>query len=100
MFSPFTYAPRDCLGKNFAQMEMRTILANVFYRYHFTLSEPYAKFDEKTAGFPLENLQATVGPRDITPEGLEATKRRFDNGQTPQMAMYLKVNARQPSSSL
>ena len=99
-FSPFTYAPRDCLGKNFAQMEMRTILANVFYRYHFTLSEPYAKFDEKTAGFPLENLQATVGPRDITPEGLEATKRRFDNGQTPQMAMYLKVNARQPSSSL
>jgi cytochrome P450 len=28
-FSPFTYEPRDCLGKNFAQMEMRTIMANV-----------------------------------------------------------------------
>ena len=25
-FSPFTYAPRDCIGKNFAQMEMRLIL--------------------------------------------------------------------------
>ena len=29
------------LGKNFAQMEMRAILANVFHRYSFTCSEPY-----------------------------------------------------------
>ena len=25
-FSPFSYEPRDCLGKNFAQMEMRLML--------------------------------------------------------------------------
>ena len=40
-FSPFTFTPRDCLGKNFAQMEMRTILANVFRKYDVVLSEPY-----------------------------------------------------------
>jgi benzoate 4-monooxygenase len=26
-YSPFTFTPRDCMGKNFAQMEMRVILA-------------------------------------------------------------------------
>ena len=46
-FSPFTFAPRDCLGKNFAQMEMRTILANVFHKYHFELSEPYKNLTPK-----------------------------------------------------
>merc|ERR1712166_510014 len=40
-FSPFTFAPRDCLGKNFAQMEMRTILAHIFHKYDVVLSEPY-----------------------------------------------------------
>ena len=25
-FSPFTYGPRDCIGKNFSQIEMRLIL--------------------------------------------------------------------------
>ena len=72
-------------------MEMRTILANVFHKYHFELSEPYKNFDAKKAGYGVENFQATMGPRDLTPEGLEATKRRADNNQTPQMAMYLKV---------
>ena len=99
-FSPFTFAPRDCLGKNFAQMEMRAILVNVFHKYHFELSEPYKNFDAKKAGYGVENFQATMGPRDLTPEGLEATKRRADKNQTPQMAMYLKVTARKPSSRL
>ena len=29
-FSPFTYGPRDCIGKNFSQIEMRIILLNLF----------------------------------------------------------------------
>jgi cytochrome P450 len=67
-FSPFTFQPRDCLGKNFAQMEMRMILAHLFHKFHFTLSEPYAKWDPAT-DVPLENNQGTSGPRDLTPEG-------------------------------
>ena len=28
-FSPFTHTPRDCIGKNFAQMEMRSVHVHV-----------------------------------------------------------------------
>ncbi|PYH43686.1 cytochrome P450 [Aspergillus saccharolyticus JOP 1030-1] len=35
-FQPFSYGPRNCLGKNLAYHEMRIILAKVLY--HFTLS--------------------------------------------------------------
>ena len=28
-FSPFTYGPQDCIGKNFSQMEMRVILLHL-----------------------------------------------------------------------
>ena len=34
-FSPFSYAPRDCLGKNFAQMEMRLILLYLLTSFYF-----------------------------------------------------------------
>merc|ERR1712232_571513 len=68
-FSPFTYAPRECLGKNFAHMEMRTILSHVFRHFSFTLSEPYARYDSARDG-PIENAQGTMGPRDLSPEGL------------------------------
>jgi cytochrome P450 len=41
-FLPFTLAPRDCLGKNFAQMEMRVILIALLARFTFQLSNPQA----------------------------------------------------------
>merc|ERR1712093_176105 len=37
-FSPFTHTPRDCIGKNFAQMEMRTILTQLFKQFTFELT--------------------------------------------------------------
>ena len=37
-FSPFTYGPRNCIGKNFSQMEMRLILLYLFRDYDFELS--------------------------------------------------------------
>jgi len=43
-FSPFTFTPRDCLGKNFAHMEMRAILAHLFHRFEFKLTSPYVVF--------------------------------------------------------
>lgn len=100
-FSPFTFAPRECLGKNFAQMEMRAILANVFRRFTLELSEPYARHNLARDG-PVENFQGTMGPRDLTPEGLEESARRLEKGMTPTMAMYLKAVPRQfvPSAKL
>ena len=77
---------------------MRTILSNVFRKYSFSLSEPYAAYDRERDG-PIENWSATMGPKDLTPEGVEATERRFANGQGPQMAMYLKVHSRTPPSA-
>jgi cytochrome P450 len=42
-FSPFTYPPRDCLGKNFAQIEMRLILLHLLKKFSFILTDNQAK---------------------------------------------------------
>ena len=42
-FSPFTYGPRDCMGRNFAQMEMRIILAYLLRSFDFELAGPVAE---------------------------------------------------------
>ncbi len=108
-FSPFTFAPRDCLGKNFAQMEMRTILANVFHKFSFEMSDVYKNFNWKEYGHDIENFQGTLGPRDITPEGVKATAERMAArtggpaglaGGGPVNGLYLKVVPRKPRASL
>lgn len=94
-FSPFTFQPRDCLGKNFAHMEIRVIIANLFRHFTFELSEPYAAWAPETHG-PIENFQATIGPRDLTPEGVEENKRRQEIRRGPRMAMWCKLIPRRP----
>ena len=72
-------------------MEMRTILANVFYKFNLELSEPYSDENVKKNG-GLENLGATMGPCDMTPEGLETTRRRMlgeIEPNKPKMGMHL-----------
>ena len=55
-FSPFTYPPRDCIGKNFSHLEMRVILLYLIKNFYF---EP--KY------LNMEGLNhATMGPRDPT----------------------------------
>jgi len=39
-YMPFTSAPRDCIGKNFAHMEARLILTELLRNYEFKLAEP------------------------------------------------------------
>ena len=39
-FHPFTRGPRDCFGKNFAQAEMRVIIAHLLHNFNFDLAEP------------------------------------------------------------
>jgi len=86
-FSPFTYAPRDCIGKNFAQMEMRTIMAHMLRNFTFELVEPYAnlplELDPLDPNNPLlgDNSIGTLGPDDlilpgdVRPDGIIRAKR-------------------------
>ena len=39
-FHPFTRGPRDCYGKNFAQAEIRVVLAHLLHNFSFDLAEP------------------------------------------------------------
>ena len=63
-FSPFTHTPRDCIGKNFAQMEMRTIITQLFKNFTFELSE-----EEKTSNLGTSIARGlnngTMGPTDV-----------------------------------
>ncbi|EQL00245.1 cytochrome P450 3A17 [Ophiocordyceps sinensis CO18] len=38
VFKPFSYGPRDCIGKNLAYSEMRLIICRLFYRFDFELA--------------------------------------------------------------
>ncbi|RYP50574.1 hypothetical protein DL769_010934 [Monosporascus sp. CRB-8-3] len=39
VFQPFSFGPRNCLGKNLAYAEMRLILARVIWNFNLTLAE-------------------------------------------------------------
>ena len=70
-FSPFTHTPRDCIGKNFAQMEMRTILTQIFKNFTFELSEAEKKW--VAAGEGKHGKRGanggTMGPEDVDHPG-------------------------------
>ena len=91
-FSPFTYGPRDCIGKNFAQLEMRLILLNIFKHYNFIL-------DQKQNSEIFNNIEvnkATMGPMDIYNPINKYNKgfRPFNNG------MYVNIIKRRLDSAL
>lgn len=77
-YSPFTYSPRNCLGKNFSHMEMRLILLNIFKNFDFQLDE----YQKKTVNNPkyLGLNTFTLGPKSIKQDEL--------------LGMYLKINLR------
>ena len=60
-FSPFTYGPRDCIGKNFSQMEMRIILLHLLQTYSFELTEKQKFMGDEYFTFN----KFTMGPRNI-----------------------------------
>lgn len=70
-FSPFAHAPRHCLGRNFAQMEMRLIMLNLLRRFTFELAPPYDQLmDARTTATAEANEfrgvnRATMGPMDL-----------------------------------
>ena len=55
-FSPFTYGLRDCIGKNFSQIEMRIILLHLLKHYNFTLTEKQKNtYSNEDIGFNEKN---------------------------------------------
>ena len=64
-FSPFTYGPRDCIGKNFSQIEMRIILLYLLksYRFSLTKKETVTEYNTFTLGF-LDGLYMDVERRE------------------------------------
>merc|ERR1711865_706955 len=65
-FSPFTHTPRDCIGKNFAQMEMRTILTQLFKNFTFELTEGEKAAVEQIGTDMRRGKNAgTLGPMDV-----------------------------------
>lgn len=85
-FSPFTYGPRDCIGKNFSQIEMRLILLHLLKNYNFSLTEKqantYVQEDMSYNSF-------TMGPRNIYNELME------DSNQ----GMYVNITIRDKGGS-
>lgn len=76
-YSPFTYGPRNCLGKNFAHMEMRLILLNIFKNHDFIL-DPHQSATVNDPNYMGINT-FTMGPLDIHGDYL---------------GMYMKVHLR------
>ncbi|GBG27143.1 Cytochrome P450 4F12 [Hondaea fermentalgiana] len=59
-FCPFTFGPRDCIGKAFALLEARTILVSFLSRFTFELAPPSAG---KSVAEISINI-GTLGPKD------------------------------------
>jgi cytochrome P450 len=97
-FSPFAHNPRSCLGKNFAQMEMRLIIAYLLKDFDFSLAPPYDQLmgmENKVA--PTANEfrgvnRATMGPMDLE------NSQRCSWGIRHQYALKLFPKLRSPSA--
>ena len=80
-FSPFTYGPRDCIGKNFSQIEMRIILLYLFKNFTFSLPE------KQIHTYNQDNISingSTLAPRNIYNKNLYEKKS----------GMYFNINHR------
>ncbi len=85
-FSPFSYTPRDCLGKNFAQMEIRLILIHFLSRFTFSLSDDQKKRSDANY---LGINRATLGPENIREPRHLPNKILLDN---PSMALWVNIS--------
>jgi len=65
-FSPFTYGPRNCLGKNFSHMEMRLILLYLFKDYDFILTSLQSKISSDPNYMGINTF--TMGPASVGEE--------------------------------
>jgi len=89
-FSPFAHDPRSCLGRNFAQMEMRLIILHLLRCFTFSLAPPHdALMTTKLGPLPREGEwhalnRVTLGPMNPAKSSMHSWGERFTNG----MQMY------------
>ena len=50
-FKPFSYGPRDCIGKSFALAEMRYLIVRLLYRFDLELRDGQDDWHEKQRVF-------------------------------------------------
>jgi cytochrome P450 len=63
-FMPFTLPPRDCLGRNFAMMEMRAVLLALLCRFKMELAGPPAGAEGSTREQRTGHNQVTLRPEN------------------------------------
>jgi cytochrome P450 len=86
-FSPFTYGPRDCIGKNFSQIEMRIILLYLIKNFIFIIpKQQIEKYNYENISFNSK----TLAPRNIFNKDLY--ERKF--------GMYVKILSKNISSKI
>jgi len=94
-FSPFAHNPRSCLGKNFAQMEMRLILVHLLNQFEFSLAPPFDQLmGVKLGATPgvdeFHGLnRATMGPKDPS----RSTRHSWGDRYTYAMNMCVKARS-------
>ena len=91
-FSPFSYGPRDCLGKNFAAIEMRLILLYLLKDFTFCLTQDQLLNVSNEINNSIN--RATLGPkniRDFRPAPI------FIDLSNPSYGMWVNVIKRKPS---
>mmetsp|Transcript_15004 Transcript_15004/g.31422 ORF Transcript_15004/g.31422 Transcript_15004/m.31422 type:complete len:622 (-) Transcript_15004:275-2140(-) len=94
-FSPFAHAPRSCLGRNFAQLEMRLIMLYLLQRFEFKLAPPYDQLMGVETGVLPGVLEfrginrGTMGPMNL--DG--GVKCSWGQRHTTAMKMYAQPRA-------
>lgn len=85
-FEPFNVAPRNCLGRNFSQMEMRLIVAYLLRHFRFELAPPYDSVMDKVCNAVPEieefrgTSAGTMGPMNLEKTTSYEWGVRYDNG--------------------
>lgn len=99
-FSPFAHSPRSCLGRNFAQMEMRLIMLYLLRDFNFCLGTAYNKLASRKIGVASSTGEfrgvnrATMGPMNLE----DATSHVW--GTRPLQAMKMTPQLRSRAKSL
>lgn len=94
LFSPFAHNPRSCLGKNFAQMEMRVILIHLLKRFEFSLAPPHDAFLRATLG-AIPRAGEFYGLNRGTMGPIDASKcTRHSWGERHMYGMHMRIKSR------